>query len=66
MSKPGPPFLSWVGVKPTSAYLPALGQVPPEPGKGKDHVGWTGGVAAKMEPQVGKEGENRTDGAQWH
>lgn len=59
MSKPGPPFLSWVGVKPNSMDLPFLGQVPPEPGKGREYVGWAAGVASEDGPAGWQSGGQR-------
>ena len=57
------PFASagWV-LSPAVQICPPLGQVPAEPGKGKESLGWMGGVAGKDKPQASREGKGSSLG----
>lgn len=59
------PFASarWV-LSPTVQICPPLGQVPAKLGKGKESLGWMGGMASKDKPQASREGEGAASGTQ--
>lgn len=76
MSKPGPPFLSWVGVKPNNMYLPALGKS--HLSQGRAEITWGGqevwqqrwshrwakrGTTGQMGLNGTKKGYNRDSGS---